>query len=157
MKRLLALLLGAWLPLSCFAAQAENAGLSVNRGGNALAFPIVGVGANHEAATDQPPAGEETDKAAETNAEANGDDKYRVYVCDRNGNPIEGALVQLCDDTTCSFQPTGADGAAVFAVNEQRAYEVHLLGVPEGYPLDTNTYHTLAVYSDVHIVLDKAE
>ena len=34
---------------------------------------------------------------------------------------------------------------------------MHLLGVPEGYLLDTNTYHTLAVYSDVHIVLEKAE
>lgn len=89
--------------------------------------------------------------------EAEGESReYRVIVSDRDGNPVEGAMIQLCDDTTCAFQPTDAEGVAAFAVEAQKAYEVHVLVAPEGYAPDENTYQTQDSYSDLSIVLEKA-
>ena len=79
---------------------------------------------------------------------------YRVIVSDRDGNPVEGAVVQFCDDKSCAFQPTGADGAAVFSVDEQGIYEVHVLTVPDEYVPDEEVYKTLDTYCDVNIILD---
>jgi hypothetical protein len=95
--------------------------------------------------------------APETGAAANGDNKYRVFVYDADGNPVEGAVVQFCDEATCSFQTTDADGLATFPVAEQKVYEVHMLKVPEGYREDANIYKTMDTFSDVNIFLEKAE
>ena len=81
---------------------------------------------------------------------------YRVIVSDPEGNPVEGAVIQFCDDVTCAFQTTGADGVASFAVEQQKVYEVHVLMAPEGYAPDDGVYKTLDTYSDVNIFLEKA-
>ena len=78
---------------------------------------------------------------------------YRVYVLSAEGQPIPGVLVQFCDESTCTVQPTGEDGAAQFSAAEEKAYEVHVLSVPEGYASDETVYHTLDTFSDVRIVL----
>lgn len=82
---------------------------------------------------------------------------YRVIVRDRNGDPVEGAVIQLCDDVTCAFQPTDASGVATFSVAEEKAYDVHVLIAPEGYAPVEGVYKTLDTYSDVSIFLEKAE
>ena len=70
---------------------------------------------------------------------------------------MEGAFIQFCDDTTCSFQPTNADGLAEFRVDVEKVYEVHVIQAPEGFRQDEGSYKTLETYSDVNIFLDKAE
>ena len=71
--------------------------------------------------------------------------------------PVEGAVIQLCDDVSCAFQKTDANGTATFADKEQKVYDIHVLAVPEGYAEDTSAYKTLDTYSDMDIFISKAE
>ena len=66
-------------------------------------------------------------------------------------------IVQLCDESTCSFQKTKADGMAVFQVEAPKVYDVHVGKVPEGYRSSDETYKTLDTYSDMNIFIEKAE
>ena len=130
----------------------------VDSEGVILTFSIIGAAVDeYEAVVDKLLAGEAVDLAPDTGATVNGDNKYCVYVFDQDGNPVEGALVQFCDDVTCSYQPTNADGMAEFPVSEEKVYEVHMLSVPEGYKENPELYKTLDTYSDVNIFLEKAE
>lgn len=63
---------------------------------------------------------------------------YRVTVLDQSGAPVPGAMVQICDEEMCQVLVTAADGAAQVEL-EPKAYEVHLLKLPEGYSGDTTT------------------
>lgn len=63
-----------------------------------------------------------------TEAAENG---YTVTVVDEGGNPIAGAMVQLCLDT-CYPGATDESGVAKFAV-EEADYKVSFLALPEGY------------------------
>ena len=83
--------------------------------------------------------------------------QYDVDIVDPDGNPVEGAFVQFCDDTTCAFRPTDANGLAEFSVDAEKVYEVHVLQVPEGFRQDERSYETLDGYSDVSIFLERAE
>ena len=147
--------------------------LFVDSTGRILTYPIIGAYVEQYESTfeallegeDVDAAGEAENDGAAANdsaavndgATANGEGKYRVYVCDPDGNPVEGAFIQFCDDATCTFQPTDANGLAEFSVDAEKVYEVHVLQVPEGFRLDERTYETQDSYSDVHIILEKAE
>ena len=72
------------------------------------------------------------------------------------GNLIEGAMVQLCNDSTCRVEKTDKAGLAVFKV-DQTEYTVHLLKQPKGYKKDNAEYKLPAEYSDLHIILEKEE
>jgi len=56
---------------------------------------------------------------------------YTVTVVDEAGNPIAGALVQLCNES-CFPSATGDDGVAKFALDEAN-YKVSFLTLPAGY------------------------
>jgi len=56
---------------------------------------------------------------------------YTVTVVDEEGNPIVGALVQLCNES-CFPSATGDDGVAKFALDEAN-YKVSFLTLPAGY------------------------
>lgn len=71
---------------------------------------------------------------AETEPEATEDDGnvlYTITVADENGNPIVGAMVQMCKDT-CYPGVTGGDGTVQFSLVED-VYKVSFLTLPEGY------------------------
>ncbi len=136
----------------------------VDSAGRILTYPIAGAAVElyeptidkllaGEAVSD---AGEAAEAAPEADVAANDSGAYRVIVRDEDGNPVKGAVVQFCDDTTCSLQKTKADGVATFATEEQKVYEVHVLKVPEGYAADEGVYKTLDTFSDVNITLKKA-
>ena len=132
--------------------------LFVDSEGKILTYPIVGAAVDrYEPTVEALLAGESADLAAGTGSVANGDNKYRVYVYDTEGNPVEGAFIQFCDDVTCSFQPTDANGLAEFRVDVEKAYEVHVVQAPEGFRQDERSYETLDSYCDVNIFLEKAE
>ena len=132
--------------------------LFVDSEGRILTYPIVGAAvAKYEPTVKALLAGESADAVTGTGAVSNGDNKYCVYVYDPDGNPVQGVFIQFCDDTTCAFQPTDANGRAEFSVDVEKVYEVHVLQAPEGYRQDERAYETLDSYSDVNIFLEKAE
>ena len=64
---------------------------------------------------------------------------------------------QVSEDFLDSLFGTGADGITVFETGQQKAYEVHVLQAPEGFKPDETVYNTPDTYSDVKIILEKAE
>lgn len=130
----------------------------VDSEGNTLSAPISGaLVEKYESTVDQLLNGEQADPSGQTGAVKNDSGAYRVIVYDTEGHPVEGAIIQLCDETTCAFQPTNADGIATFSTEEQRVYDMHVLKVPEGYAPDQGEYKTMETYSDVSVFLKKTE
>ena len=127
--------------------------LFVDSEGRVLCLPITGALVwEYEPTLEKLLAGEEVPVEAEAPAESG---EYRVVVCDDEG-PVKGVVVQLCDDTTCSFQKTKADGVATFVVDAPKAYEVHVMMVPEGYEACDQVFTTPDTYSELNIVIRKA-
>ena len=61
---------------------------------------------------------------------------YTVTVKDQNGNPVEGAAVQMSDDKGCKMPaPTGADGVVTFTYDPSN-YHITIVECPEGYTCD---------------------
>lgn len=71
-------------------------------------------------------------------ASVSGDVTYTVTYTDQNGDPVEGVMCQVCNDTTCQVFVSEANGVCTFTLPAY-AYEVHTLRVPEGYEGDTET------------------
>lgn len=130
----------------------------VDSEGTILTTPVIGAYiSDYEPTIDGLLAGEAVDAAADTGETENDSGAYRVIVSDPNGDPVKGAVIQFCDDDVCSFQRTDAEGVAAFTVEAQKVYEVHVLKVPEGYVGADDIYHTPETFSDVGIVLEKAD
>lgn len=116
----------------------------VDSEGTILTYPIPGAMVEaYESTVDQLLAGEAVDTVDDAGAIANDNGEYHVIVYDMDGAPVEGAVIQLCDETTCAFQSTDANGVATFSTEEQKAYDIHVLMAPEGYAPDDGVYKTL--------------
>lgn len=60
---------------------------------------------------------------------------YTVTVVDEGGNPVAGAMVQLCDVTAaCYPNATNEQGVATYSLVEAE-YKASFLKIPEGYAL----------------------
>ena len=81
---------------------------------------------------------------------------YRVHVTNADGDPVEGVMVQFCSDTACMMGNTDADGYVNYEVDEG-TYTVHILMVPDGYEEVSEEFKTEDTFSDVCVVLQKAE
>lgn len=83
-------------------------------------------------------------------------DGYIVTVVDEEGNPIAGAVVQLCMDT-CFPGITDETGAAKFSM-EEADYKVSFAALPAGYTYTTEEqeFHFEAGSKELTITL-KAE
>ena len=130
----------------------------VDSEGKILTYPICGnLVSQYETTIDKLLAGETVDLGPENGATPGSGDEYCVYVYDTEGKPVEGVIIQFCDDRTCTLKPTDANGVATFEVDAQKVYDIHVLKVPEGFRQDEKAYQTLENYSDVSIFLDRAE
>jgi len=130
----------------------------VDSTGKILCYPITGPRVEeYESTIDKLLAGESVNVVPDNSGFATGDNKYTVTVYDPDGKPVEGVMIQFCDDQVCTFQPTDAEGVALFRVSEQKVYDIHVLQVPEGFRDDTQSYKTLEEYSNVDIFLQRAE
>ena len=130
----------------------------VDSEGMILTTPVIGAYiSDYESTIDGLLAGKAADEKTDTGVAEKESGAYRAIVSDENGAPVEGAVIQFCDEATCSFQLTDAKGIATFSVGEQKIYDVHVLMVPEGYVGTDDIYHTLETFSDVSIVLEKAD
>lgn len=59
---------------------------------------------------------------------------YTVTVTDEGGNPIAGAMLQMCQGELCLLPAaTDANGVVTFTVTEDGAYEAKFLALPAGY------------------------
>lgn len=78
----------------------------------------------------------------DSQTESENDDKvtYKITVVDEGGNPVSGAMVQLCDDANCMPKLTDANGAAIFSVEEFDGYMTKVTSVPEGYEIISDEY-----------------
>lgn len=90
-----------------------------------------------------PAAPEQTEEATEkqteeATVEQNTNPVYTVKIVDEAGNPVVGAMVQICQGETCMPGPlSGADGTVTFQVAEAD-YKVSFLGgLPAGYEYTT--------------------
>lgn len=84
-------------------------------------------------------AEETTGTTAATQAEEDGKVSYTVKVVDEDGNPISGAMVQLCKET-CLPGATNAEGVAEFRTVEDE-YKVSFMTVPEGYAAEAEEFY----------------
>lgn len=74
-------------------------------------------------------------KDTETSEDTQVDDGkvvYKVTVVDEGGNPVKGAMVQMCLDS-CVPAMTGDTGVAEFKLVEADGYKVDIVSLPEGY------------------------
>ena len=81
----------------------------------------------------------------EGNNEEENDGKvvYTVIVTDEDGNPIAGAMVQVCNEGNC-FAPvtTNEEGVAEFRLEESDEYKAKLMTNPAGYEaVETDYVH----------------
>ena len=61
---------------------------------------------------------------------------YTVTVKDQNGDPVEGAAVQMCDDKGCKMPAaTNAEGVVTFTYDPSN-YHITIVECPEGYTAD---------------------
>lgn len=85
-----------------------------------------------EAPTDAPV---DTPTEAPTQAPS-GKITYTVTVKDQNGNPVEGAAVQMCDDSGCKMPAaTDANGVVTFTYAKSN-YHITIVECPDGYICD---------------------
>lgn len=85
-----------------------------------------------EAPTDAPV---DTPTEAPTQAPS-GKVTYTVTVKDQNGNPVEGAAVQMCDDSGCKMPAaTDANGVVTFTYAKSN-YHITIVECPDGYTCD---------------------
>ncbi|MBP3872731.1 MAG: redoxin domain-containing protein [Lachnospiraceae bacterium] len=104
--------------------------------------------------TDNTEDTEGTDSTDNTASAVNAAAGYSVTVTDEDG-PVEGVVIQFCDDNTCSMKPTDADGIASLEDADGGDYEIHVLVVPDGYKADETVYH-FDGGSSMEIKLEKA-
>ena len=88
---------------------------------------------------------ENSNNEDEGNNEEENDGKvvYTVIVTDEDGNPIAGAMVQVCNEGNC-FAPvaTNEEGVAEFRLEESDEYKAKLMMNPAGYEaVDTDYVH----------------
>ena len=98
-----------------------------------------------------------TNPTVPTEPSTNEPDKYNFYVTVsfENGDPFEGARVQVCtlDQTMCMMPvTTDAEGKCTLEL-ELNSYVVHILNVPEGYFYDEDGYILSEENSSVDVVL----
>ncbi len=125
----------------------------VDKEGRIAVKPVVGADTKrYEKVVEEILAGEKTETQESEQAKVSSNDmkQYRIYVSDTEGNPVKGAKVQLCDDSTCMIENTDKSGLAVFSVKKSE-YTVHILDLPEGYKKDDQEYKLPAEYSDLNI------
>ena len=98
-----------------------------------------------------------SEKDTTDNSKDDGKVTYTVKVVDESGNPIAGALVQMCSDT-CFPSATDANGVATFKL-EDAEYKVSFLTLPAGYTHAgaEENYYFDGDATELTITLKKAE
>lgn len=98
-----------------------------------------------------------TEVAQEPDELPEGMAEYIIQFVDQNGEPVIGAMAQVCDADTCEVLPSDEYGL-VACVKPVYAYEIHVLALPEGYDCDKTQVYTMEELGGLlTITVDKAE
>ena len=125
--------------------------VACNEGGEVTTEPDNGTEA--PVVSDEPTA--EATEAETTAPAATG---YKVTVTDKDGNPIAGVQIQMCDSKGCRMpQGTGADGTVTFDYDTSD-FHVLIAAPVDGYVVDTaEEYFFENGGKELTIVLEKAQ
>lgn len=109
-------------------------------------------------ATTNPTSGNATTNPTEKATELtipDGMAMYTVKVVDEEGNPVVGAMVQVCTDESCLVPAKTDDaGIATFGPAAEGAYHANFLpSVPEGYEADAEVFYFADGETELTIVL----
>ncbi len=74
-------------------------------------------------------------ESAETESTQPAYDGYVFCVTDQNGDPVEGVMLLVCDDSSCTPFESDADGMVKFDKPEAN-FKTHILSAPDGYSFD---------------------
>lgn len=96
--------------------------------------------------TSTAPSDGSTEETQESTEETVSGTVYTVKVADEAGNPISGAMVQMCQGGNCMPMATNAEGVAVYTMQEEADYEVKFVTLPTGY--DYTTQETVFHFAD---------
>lgn len=80
---------------------------------------------------------------------------YTFTVLDECGNPVSGAVVQICSETQCVQIKTDDSGIAFFKA-EPGVYDIHILKAPEEFLIDIDCERTTPDVTEITITLKKA-
>lgn len=102
-----------------------------------LALSLCACGQNNTETTTTEPVVETTTEpevqdTTQADAVPDGMAVYEVTVTDEGGNPVAGAMVQICKDD-CFPGVTDAEGTATFTRPETEGYKISFISLPEGY------------------------
>lgn len=117
----------------------------------ALSLCACGENADNGKDTQSQTEGSTADTSETTEETDDGKVTYTVTVVDEGGNPIVGALVQMCLET-CYPGATNASGVAEFSLLEDD-YKVSFVSMPEGYTADAEEFYFEAGSYDLTITL----
>lgn len=67
---------------------------------------------------------------------------YTISLVDENGMPIQGVMVNICTDTTCSPSFSDENGLITFS-SAPYCCKLHLLKVPKGFTLDRDAEYLM--------------
>lgn len=112
-----------------------------------------------EGSTEAPAVSDEpTADATEAETTAPAATGYKVTVTDKDGNPIAGVQIQMCDSKGCRMpQGTGEDGTVTFDYDTSD-FHVLIAAAVEGYVVDTaEEYYFENGGKELTIVLEKAQ
>ena len=134
--------------------------LFVNRDGIIVLSPVEGVPedlSRYEALIDAfLPSSAPAETSASPAAVANDVGIYRVIILDNDGEPVNGAMIQFCDDNACMMGTTDENGVATFPdAKEGHPYTVHVLKAPADFEKTDEEFAALETYCDVTIHLQK--
>ena len=106
-----------------------------------LVFALCACGETAEPATTTQATTEATEAKTETTEPTVPEGKavYKVKVVDEGGNPVAGAMVQLCLEA-CIPSVTDAEGVATYTVDEAN-YKVSFVAMPQGYASDVTEFY----------------
>ena len=147
MKKIIMIALAIILCLS-FVACNEEPAETTDGADNTTAAPVQ---------TNEPTA-EGTEEGTTAGTEAPAFDGYKVTVTDKDGNPIAGVQIQMCDSKGCRMpKATGADGVVTFTFDPSD-FHVLIAAAVEGYVVDTaEEYYFSNGSKELTIQLEKAQ
>ena len=67
-----------------------------------------------------------------------GNSLYYLAFVDQNGNPVEGVMANICDDSACTPMQSDANGIVAFSY-PSFAYHIQVIKIPDGYEYDLST------------------
>ena len=144
-KKILCLVLSLCLVLALVACGGSDKPGSATQSGSASASQDVSSGSS-----------EQTGSASSEPAVDDGKVTYTITVVDEDGNPIPGAMVQICKDTCLPCGATNEDGVVTVTTVEDD-YKVSFMTPVAGYVTDGLEFYFDEGSVEMLIILSAAE